>query len=102
MPARIVGREDNAARAPGADLAGGGGEELSEEGLGEAGREVPDGLASGRLHEGDDVEPPVAVVAERDRPPADWRPDPAADRLQPEPMPVLGPDLDGAARMRRL
>jgi hypothetical protein len=55
MPARVVEREDDAALAPGAGLAGEGGERSGEEGFREAGREIPDRLAAGRLHEGDDV-----------------------------------------------
>ena len=66
----------------GAGLAREAGERRLEEGLGEAGREIPHRLAAGRLHEGDHVEPSVAVVAERDRPLAHRRPDPAPDRLQ--------------------
>jgi hypothetical protein len=41
------------------------------------------------------------VVAERDRPLADGRPDPAADRLQAEAVLVRGPDLDGAVGVFR-
>jgi hypothetical protein len=36
----------------------------------------------------------IAVVAERDRPRAHRRPNPAPDRLQAEAVLVLGPDLD--------
>src|SRR5918993_320776 len=84
MPARVVEHEDDAALAARAGLAREGGERCGEEGPGEAAAEVPDRLAAGRPHGGGDVEPPVAVVAERGRPPADRRPDPAADRLQAE------------------
>ena len=59
-------------------------------------------LAAGRLHEGGDVQPLVAVVAEGDRPLADGRPDPAADRLQAKAVLVLRPDLDRPVGMRRL
>jgi hypothetical protein len=41
------------------------------------------------------------MVTEGDRPLADGGPDPAPDRLQAEAVLVLGPDLDGAVRMRR-
>ena len=59
-------------------------------------RRGPDRLAAGRLHEGDHVQPLVAVVAKGDRPLADGRPDPAPDRLQAEAVLILGPDLDRA------
>src|SRR5215208_449950 len=89
VPAGVVQHEDDVALAPGAGLPGEGGEQLGEEGLRQAGREIPHGLAAGRLHEGDDVQPSVAVVAERGRPLADGRPDPAADRLQAKTVLVL-------------
>src|SRR5918994_1241685 len=77
------------------------GEQCGEEGLGKAAAEIPDRLAAGRLHEGGDVQPLVAVVAEGDRALADRRPDPAADRLQAEAVLVLRPDLDRPVGMRR-
>jgi len=48
------------------------------------------------------VQPLIAVVAEGDRPLADGRPDPAADRLQAKAVLVLCPDLDRPVGMRRL
>ena len=48
----------------------------------------------GRRHAGGDVAPLGAVMAEGDRPLAKGRPDPAADRLQAEPVLVFRPDLD--------
>src|SRR5215210_2148249 len=87
--------------APGAGLPGEGGEQFREEGLRQAGREIPHRLAAGWLDEGDDVQPPVPIMAESDRPLADGRPDPAPDRLQAEAVLVLSPDLDRAAGMRR-
>ena len=101
MPAGIVEHQDDVTLAPSAGLPGEGGEQGREEGLRQAGREIPDRLAAGRLDEGDHVQPPVPMVAERDRPLADRCPDPAADRLQAEAVLVLGPDLDGPVRMRR-
>lgn len=101
VPARIVEHKDDAALAPGAGLAGEGGKQGGKEGLGEAGAEIPERLAAGRLHEGGEVEPLVTVVAQRNRSLADGRPDPAPDRLQPEPVLVLRPDLDRAVGMRR-
>ena len=46
------------------------------------------------------MEPLVAVVAERDRPRAHRRPNPAPDRLQTQTVLVFGPDLDRPVRMR--
>ena len=84
MPAGVVQHEDDVALAPRAGLPREGGEQRLEEGLREAAGEIPDRLAAGRLHEGDHVQPLVPMMAEGDRPLADRRPDPAADRLQAE------------------
>ena len=75
MPAGIVEHEDDAALAAGAGLTGEGGEQFGEEGLGEAAAEIPECLAAGRLHEGGDVQPLVAVMAEGERSLALGRPD---------------------------
>jgi hypothetical protein len=101
MPARIVEHENDAALAPRTGLAREAGEQGGEEGLGEARAEIPDRLAAGRLHEGGDVQPLVAVMAQRDRALADRRPNPAADRLQAEAVLVLRPDLDRPVGVRR-
>jgi hypothetical protein len=101
MPASVVEHEDDAALAARTGLAGEGGEQFGKEGLGEAGAEIPERLAAGRLHEGGDVQPLVAVMAEGDRPLTDRRPDPAADRLQAKAVLVLCPDLDRAVGVRR-
>lgn len=69
-------------------------EQLLEERLVDAVREIPDGLPARRRHEDSDVEPLVAMVTERDRPLADGSPDPAMDRLQAEPMLVRRPYFD--------
>src|ERR687897_587200 len=98
---RTVGRhEDDAAPKARAGLAREGGEQFGEERLREAAAEIPDRLAAGWLHEGGDMEPLVAVVAERDRPRAHRRPNPAPDRLQAQTVLVFGPDLDRPVRMR--
>ena len=101
MPAGVVEHEDDAALAAGAGLTGEEGEQFGEEELGEAAAEIPERLATGRLHEGGEVEPLIAVVAEGDRPLTDGRPDPAADRLQAKAVLVLRPDLDRAVGMGR-
>src|SRR3954467_227359 len=79
MPARVVEHEDDAALTARAGFARESGEQFGEEGLREAAAEIPDRLAAGWLHEGGDVEPLVAVVAERDRPRTHRRPHPAPD-----------------------
>ena len=101
MPASVVEREDDAALASRAALTGEGGEQFGKEGLGEAAAEIPDRLAAGWLHEGSEVEPLVAVVAEGDRPLANGCPDPAADRLQAKAVLIFRPDLDRPVGMRR-
>jgi hypothetical protein len=101
VPAGVVEYEHDPAVPPGAGLLGELGQQGLEEGLGHPVREVPEGLAGGRMHEGGDVEPLVAVVAESDRALAPWRPDPTRDRLQPDPVLVRGEDLDRRAGVRR-
>src|SRR5215213_9741601 len=96
MPAGIVEHEDNAAITACAGLAGEGGEQFGEEGFREAAAEIPDRSAAGRPHEGGNTQPLVAVMAKGDRPLADGRPDPPADRLQAEAVLILRPDLDRA------
>ena len=102
MPAGVVEHEDAAAVAAGAGLAREGGEQFGKEGLGEAGAEIPERLATGRLHEGGDVQPQITVMPEGDRPLAAGRPDPAADRLQAKAGLLLCADLDRPVGMRRL
>src|SRR4030095_8314491 len=93
MPARVVEHENDAARTARAGLAREGGEQFGEEGFREAAAKIPDRLAAGWLHEGGDVEPLVAVVAERHRPRAHRRPNPTPDRLQAQTVLIFGPDL---------
>ncbi len=101
VPAGIVELEHDDAVAPCAGLAREGFEQLCEEGFIDPVRQIPDGLAARRRDEGGDVEPFVAVMTERNRPLADWRPNPAMDRLQAEPMLIRSPDLDWLVRMLR-
>src|SRR3954471_21840504 len=70
-----------------------------KERLGDPVRDGPEGLAGDRLHEGGDVQPLVAVVAQRDRPLTLGRPHPSDDRLQPEAVLIRGPDLDRRVRV---
>jgi len=74
-------------------------QQRGEERLGDAVRDIPEGLAGDRLHEGGDVQPRVPVMAERDRPLTFGRPYPADDRLQPEAVLIRGPDLDRLVRV---
>jgi hypothetical protein len=94
VPASIVEHEEDDAFVPGSGLTCEGGKQLGKERLVDSVRQIPNGLSGCGRHKRSDVEPLVAVVAERDRALADWRPDPAADRLQPEAMLVDRPDLD--------
>jgi hypothetical protein len=71
----------------------------STERLGHPVRYVPEALAGDRLHEGGDVQPLVAVMAQRDGPLALGRPHPAQDRRQAEAVLVGGPDLDRLVRV---
>src|SRR3982750_3507179 len=60
----------------------------------------PDHLAGAGMDEAvEEVEPLVAGVPDRDRPPPFGRPLPAQHRLQPEPVLVEGPHLDLAVRV---
>jgi hypothetical protein len=61
-------------------------EQLGEEWFVDVIRQEPDRLTARRGDEGGDIESFVAMMAERDRPLADRRPDTAMDRLQPEAM----------------
>lgn len=101
VPARSVEHQDDAALWPGPRLAGKGGEQGLEEGLGDAVGEIPEDLAGGGLDEGGDVEPLEAVMAERDGALATGRPDPPCDRLQADAVLVGGKDLDRPLRMSR-
>src|SRR3954452_6248151 len=58
-------------------------QKVSPEGLARRSRQKvsPEGLARGRLHEGGDGQPLVAVMTQRDRPLAFGRPHPPDDRL---------------------
>lgn len=99
VPARVVEREHDDARTSGAGFAGEGGEKLLEERLVDAVAEIPEGLSCDRRNEGRDVEPFVAMMAKRDRPFADRRPDATANRLQAEAMLVRRPDFDRLVRV---
>jgi hypothetical protein len=97
VPAGAVEDEDDDPIAPGARLAGEEREGVLEQRLVDTGREVPEALAGGWRDEGGNVEPLEALVAPGDRALAARRPDPAQDRLQPDPMLVGGEGLDRRA-----
>lgn len=99
MPAGVVEDENDAARLSRADRLGELGQKLFEQRLADAVRQPPDRLSAHRLNEGGDIEPFIAMMAERQRPLADRRPDAAADRLQAKAMLVARPDFDGLVRM---
>ena len=100
VPACSVEHENDEAGVAGPDGSGEVGQELFEERLADAVRDIPDGLAVGRMHEGRDVEPLVAMMTKGDRPLSDGRPDPAPHRLETEPVLVGRPHLDGQIGMR--
>jgi hypothetical protein len=81
VPTRVVERDDDDALPPSTGLAREGFEQLGEERLIDAVREVPHGLPARRRHERGEVKPFVAMMAERDRPLANRRPDAPMDWL---------------------
>ena len=99
VPSGTVQHQHDDALTPSACRAHKVGEQLFEERLVNAVRQIPDGLAAGRLHEGGDVEPLIAMMPGCDRPLADRRPNSAKDGLQAEPMFIRRPDLDRLAGM---
>ena len=101
VPACPVEHEEDDAVAPRARLAGEEGEGLFEQVLVDAGREVPEALAGGGRDEGGDIEPFEAVVPGGDGALAARGPDPAENRLQPDPVFVGAKDFDGCAGMAR-
>ena len=99
VPACAVEDEDDDPVSASAALAGEQREGVGEELLVDAGREIPEALAGGGRDEGRDVEPLEAVVAAGDRALTARRPDPAEDRLQPDPVLVDGEGFDRRAGM---
>src|SRR3954471_15031215 len=99
LPAGAVEPEHDDAIPSRPGLTGKQRQEPCEERLGHPVRDVPEGLARGRLHEGGDVQPLVPVMTQRDRPLTFGRPHPPDDRLQPEAVLVRGPDLDRLVRV---
>jgi len=80
-------------------LAGKQRQQRGEERLGHPVRDVPEGLARDRLHEGGDVQPLITVVAQRDGALAFGGPHPPDDRLQPNAVLVGRPDFDRLVRV---
>jgi hypothetical protein len=80
VPAGIVELEHDDAIAPSAGFARECFKQLGEKRLVEAVRQIPDCLAPCRRHKSSDVEPLVAVMAERNRPLGDRCPYPTLDR----------------------
>jgi hypothetical protein len=74
-------------------------ERLGEEGFVDAVRQELGGLAARRSNESGDIDPFVAMMAERERSLDDRRPNTSMDRLQPEAMLVRRPNFDGLVRV---
>jgi hypothetical protein len=77
MPTRVVENKEDDARDARASLLGEGVEKRLEERLGDAVRDIPEGLAGRRRDEGGDVKPFITVVARRQRSASSRRPDAA-------------------------
>jgi hypothetical protein len=99
VPAGVVEHKRDHALASRPGLAGKQGQQPGEERLGHPVRHVPEGLARDRLHEGGDVQPLVAVVAEGDGPVTLGRPHASDDRLQADAVLVGRPDFDRLVRV---
>ena len=99
VPAGTVQPEHDDAILSRPGLTGKQGQERGEERLGDAVRHIPEHLARGRLHEGGDVQPLVAVMTQRDRPLTLGCPHPPDDRLQPNAVLIGGPDFDRLVRV---
>jgi len=101
VPTCVVEDENDDSLAPCAGFLGKHAQQRLEERLGYAVRDVPEAFAGSWRNERRHVEPFKAMVAVRDRPLPDRRPDPAGYRLQSEPMFVGRECLDwriGVAR----
>lgn len=101
VPSRIVEEDDDGlVRAGPAGLGEGIDYGLEQRGIDSVG-EPPLELATARADEAIEVEPLVLVAAHGSGPGADFRPDPAAQRLQAEAVFVKGPDFErSAGRLR--
>ena len=102
VPAGPVEEQDDRALRAGSGFLGEQGEQALEQRLGDAVADVPVAFPGGGCHEGGDVEPFVAVVAEGDGPLPTRRPDPAGDRLQPDAVLVRAEERDRAPRVTGL
>ena len=94
MPTGVVENEHDGSINASAALACKSFEQRGEERLRHAVAHIPKGLAARRRDEGRHVKPIEAMMAGRDRPFADGRPNASRHRLQPEPMFVAREDLD--------
>ncbi len=101
VPAGVVDDEHDRAIDAGLGFAREGLEQRREKRLRDAVVHVPEGLAARRRDEGGHIEPVEAMMAMRDRPLADGRPDAPRDRFQAEPVLVAGEDLDRSLWMLR-
>jgi hypothetical protein len=94
VPTGVVEHQDDTPLPPGAGLFCEQAQQRLEERFGDAVRDIPEASTRGRRNERRHVEPFEAMVAVRDRPLADRRPNPPRHRLQAEPVLVGRESLD--------
>lgn len=94
MPAGVVEDEHDGAVYAGVSFAREGFEQRREKRFRDAVMHIPESLAARRRDEGGHIEPVEAVMAMRDRPLADGRPNAPCNGLQADPVFVAGEDLD--------
>src|SRR6266446_60425 len=99
VPAGLVELKDDALAGPGPDRLGKIGKDEFEQFLAHGVGDVPHRAAGRGLDEPCHIEPLETMMAKRDRPLADRRPDPARDRLQTDAVFIGRPDLDCRAWM---
>ena len=101
VPACPVEQKDDGALGSGTGLAGKQRQQALEQPLGNAVSNIPVAFAGGGRDKGCDVEPLVAVMAERRGPLPARRPDPAVDWLQPDAVLVGAEEANRSAGMAR-
>lgn len=101
MPAGVVDDEHDGAIDAGLGFAREGFEQRRKKRFRDAVVHIPEGLAARRRDEAGDIKPVEAVMAMRDWPLADRRPNAPRDGLQAKPVFVTGEDFDRPLRMLR-
>ncbi len=94
VPTGLIQNQDDQLVLAGADRLGKRGQHRAEQVGVDRGADEPDHRPGARVDEAVEVEPGVAVLADRDRALALGRPSPTQDRLQADAMLVERPDLD--------